>query len=385
MLALQANLPETLPGQNVTFIVYGDAELVNEVPPEEQEAPPPVLSGQTTGGTNVRSGPGTGYAIAGTLSVSEEVTAVGRNEAGDWVQIDFGDSPAWAYAPLLTMEGDVNVLVVVAAGEVVESAYTAPMQAFRFTSGVGEPVCQEAPKDGLLVQAPTDTTVHFMINGVEVEVGSTALLLVDEDLLGVNTFDGVVNVTSGGETQTAEPGYQVIAAASVPPTEPEPYEYENVRTAPVEVLPELVSIPVTVPGDLLDGWLDSGISVHTGQTFTISASGEVNIWTDCETYKIEQDIPDIDCARAIIGPAGGRGIVELIFDDPAVIDAYPARSEIVGILLGRIDEGEMFAVGEGGTFTADRDGTLQFRVNDDNLNDNNEGAFIVIVEIAEEE
>ncbi len=49
MLALQANLPDTLPGQNVTFIIYGDAELVNEVPPEEQEAPPPTLSAQSTG------------------------------------------------------------------------------------------------------------------------------------------------------------------------------------------------------------------------------------------------------------------------------------------------------------------------------------------------
>lgn len=35
---LQANLPDTLPGQNVTFIIFGDVELVNRVTPEQVES-----------------------------------------------------------------------------------------------------------------------------------------------------------------------------------------------------------------------------------------------------------------------------------------------------------------------------------------------------------
>lgn len=35
---LQANLPDTLPGQNVTFIIFGDVELVNQVTPEQVES-----------------------------------------------------------------------------------------------------------------------------------------------------------------------------------------------------------------------------------------------------------------------------------------------------------------------------------------------------------
>ena len=83
----------------------------------------------------------------------------------------------------------------------------------------------------------------------------------------------MVNVTSAGETQTAEPGYQVVAAADVVPTEPEPYYYEAVRAAPVDLLPEPVSIPVVVPGT--SDWVDS-VVVTTGQTFTIVAGGGVN-------------------------------------------------------------------------------------------------------------
>ncbi len=325
------------------------------------------------------------------------MTIVGRNEVGDWVQIDFGDSPAWAYAPLLTIEGDVNTLTVVAAGEVVESVYSAPMQAFRFTSGVGEPVCQEAPRDGLLVQAPTDTVVHFMINGVEVEVGSTALLLVDGNLLGVNTFDGAVSVTSAGETQTAEPGYQVVAAAGVPPAEPEPYDNEVVRTAPVDLLPEPVIIPVVVPGDsgvtTPTGWVNSGIVINAGQSFTLTASGTVNVWSDCETTIHTQDwAVNSNCSEYINGPEGGGfthpdGVKHTIIgDDNPIANEYPAPNERLWVLLGRIgDGGDVFAVGEGGNFTAASEGTLQFRINDASYNDDNEGAFIVVVEIAEEE
>src|SRR5687767_6084973 len=33
LMRLQANLPDTLPGQNVTFVVFGDVEMVNRVSP----------------------------------------------------------------------------------------------------------------------------------------------------------------------------------------------------------------------------------------------------------------------------------------------------------------------------------------------------------------
>jgi hypothetical protein len=252
MMALQVNLPDTLPGQNVTFIIYGDAELHSETLPEGVSYTCTATPG---GNMNLRGGPGTNFAVVGGLAGGQEATVIGKNTAGDWLCLE-GEDKMWVYEPLVNTTCTIELLPTYEGDEVTvpepAADYTAPMQAFRFTSGIGETACEEAPKDGLLVQAPTGTTVHFMINGVEVEVGSTALLLINEDLLGVNTFDGAVSVTAAGETQTAEPGYQVIAADDVPPTEPEPYDYDNVRAAPVNLLPEPVSIPVAVPAD--SGW-----------------------------------------------------------------------------------------------------------------------------------
>jgi hypothetical protein len=385
LLALQANLPGTLPGQNVTFIVYGDAELVSAVPPEVQASPPSVLNAQATRIVNVRSGPGTGYAVIGALSSSTKVKVSGRNAAGDWLFTAFEGNSAWVYAPLLTIDGDMDMLTIVDADAGVESAYTAPMQAFRFTSGISQSACEEAPRDGLLVQAPTDTTVRFMINSVEIEVGSTALLFAEDDMVSVNTFDGMVNVTAANETQTAEPGFQVSAAANIPPSKPEPYDYEAVRTAPVNLLPEPVSIPVSVPGN--SDWVDSGISMTERQMFTVTATGIVNVWTDCETQKYEVGLDNFDCSSSVVGPNGGepRWLNGQILAIGESRSAFPMPDAVLHSLIGRIgDSGEMFFIGEGGTFTANATGTLQFRVNDVDDMSNNDGAFVVIVALADE-
>lgn len=54
------------------------------------------------------------------------------------------------------------------------------MEAFYFTTGLGNPQCKTAP-DSLIVQSPQGVRVNFTINGAEVELGSTAILsIVDE-------------------------------------------------------------------------------------------------------------------------------------------------------------------------------------------------------------
>ena len=91
MMSLQANLPNTLPGQNVTFILFGDVILKN-------------------------------------------VTAQNQTEDGE----------------------------------------IAPMQAFYLTTGIGDSRCVEAPPSGMLVQTPQGVgAVNFVLNGVEVVIGST--------------------------------------------------------------------------------------------------------------------------------------------------------------------------------------------------------------------
>jgi len=58
---------------------------------------------------NVRSGPGTDYPRVGVLLNRQEVPALGRTPAGDWVQIIYAgveEGVAWVYAPLVRVLGD---------------------------------------------------------------------------------------------------------------------------------------------------------------------------------------------------------------------------------------------------------------------------------------
>jgi uncharacterized protein YraI len=57
---------------------------------------------------NVRSGPGTAYAIVGAAVAGDGFPITGRNEAGDWWQVCcFNDLPGWLYGPLVNaVDGD---------------------------------------------------------------------------------------------------------------------------------------------------------------------------------------------------------------------------------------------------------------------------------------
>ena len=67
---------------------------------------------------NVRSGPGTQYAIIGQLNSGNEVRITGRsNDDSDWLRIDFQGSDGWLAYFTVTVFGDVNRLDIVAPRE----------------------------------------------------------------------------------------------------------------------------------------------------------------------------------------------------------------------------------------------------------------------------
>ena len=66
-------------------------------------------------------------------------------------------------------------------------------------------------------------------------------------------------------------------------------------------------------------------------------------------------------------------------------NTYPINAIAGGVLLGRIGEdGNLFIVGRGGTFYAERTGLLYLRINDDILSDN-EGYVTVEVSVTSPE
>jgi hypothetical protein len=282
---------------------------------------------------------------------------------------------------------------------------------------VGKPACAEAPRDGLLVQAPKKLTVNFLINGIEVKIGSTVLLTAPTDnQLTVSTLEGQATVTSAGKSEVVEAGFATTATEGQPPEKPQPYDYDQVKISPTQLLPEKVVIlqsgsvatqtpapeataqpaaettepPIPPSGSSVDvtlvvpgaiEWFDSGVAVHSGQTFTLSASGVVNVWSDCETDKHRRGYDAMDCSTFINGPGGGSGSADA---------SFPAPGERIWALLGRVGSGgRQFVVGDGGTFVADSDGTLQFRINDASINElgelelDNTGSFTVVIQVQE--
>lgn len=113
-------------------------------------------------------------------------------------------------------------------------------------------------------------------------------------------------------------------------------------------------------------WVDSGITVSAGQTFTIEAFGLMNPCSD--TYPNGSEI----CI--FYTPVGGEWAVPEEND----FGVFPGPGLPFMALLGRIGDGQPFLVGEGGTFTAEESGTLWFTSND-NLRTDNQGAYGVLI------
>jgi uncharacterized protein YgiM (DUF1202 family) len=263
LLKLQANLPDTLPGQNVTFLLFGDVELQNAVEPADAEAPEAVsLSVTANGGANIRTAPSTDSQIAGSLSTGETTTANGRNADGTWLRIVIPDSDSfgWVSASLLVPDGDASTLPVVQGTDAVES-FT-PMQAFYFQTGITGTTCADAPADGILIQTPEGAgNITLRANDVDIQLGSTAYLqAVPGADMTMSVVEGQGSVTADGVTVDVPAGTQVTIpldenlSAAGAPSEAQPYDEALVANLPVEVLPEPIEIappaePTEAPDD----------------------------------------------------------------------------------------------------------------------------------------
>ena len=61
---------------------------------------------------NIRSGPGTNYAIAGTVGAGTRLAITGKNAAGGWRRVDFHGQHGWIFAPYVDATNGETVEVV---------------------------------------------------------------------------------------------------------------------------------------------------------------------------------------------------------------------------------------------------------------------------------
>ncbi|RMG84995.1 MAG: hypothetical protein D6712_10240, partial [Chloroflexi bacterium] len=191
VMLLQGNLPETLPGQNITVLVFGDVTLRNAVAPA-------TVHVTTTANARARlvpyvdNNPGN---IVTAVPAGVQLNALGRNEAGDWIYValgqyaDNGRSEAWISTLVLQVSGDRMSLPLVT--EDFTPPTNTPMRAFYLSTGITQSDCNELPPDGILVQTPEGVlNATFTVNGVDITLGSTAFLRTAEDNLEVYMVEG---------------------------------------------------------------------------------------------------------------------------------------------------------------------------------------------------
>jgi len=163
VLSVQANLPDTLPGQNVTMMVYGDSTLETQISIR--------LNVGSNQAVNIRKAPSTAGEVIGQLTSGELIQADGRLEDNSWVRVVLVDGLlGWVNTSVATVEGDIASLPAVTADE---QEFASSQSAFYFTSGIGKSACAELPSGGLMLQSPEGTEVELLINDVNIQIGST--------------------------------------------------------------------------------------------------------------------------------------------------------------------------------------------------------------------
>jgi hypothetical protein len=169
VMNVQANLPSALPGQSVTFLLMGDAQVENAVPPEQAFAGGTPIPVTTASFADLHSGPARTTNLITSLPAGAPLAADAISPDGAWLRAANDQTGGWVELALL-QPADVTSLPTLTG-----DAYT-PMQAFYFDTGLGTTSCQDAP-DALLVQGPQTIEVSLNVNGVEVNVGSTVQLI----------------------------------------------------------------------------------------------------------------------------------------------------------------------------------------------------------------
>jgi len=83
-----------------------------EPPPTATPVPPVVMTDEKV---NVRSGPGTAYPVIGQAQPGQKYPVTGKNPQGDWWQINFNGQSGWIIDRLVSKEGQIDSVQVVAS------------------------------------------------------------------------------------------------------------------------------------------------------------------------------------------------------------------------------------------------------------------------------
>ena len=188
---------------------------------------------------------------------------------------------------------------------------------------------------------------------------ATVLAVAMVALITALVMSGSIAVAGQGDTTTSLQGN---ASSRTVESTPEPSPM-----APRAPMPQSAAVPAQCSGvnctiSSLAGWQQTPRTLKQGDSFSIAHGS--GTWT-----VDKRSIP-------FVGPEGY----------PADVDSRIGYADLCKVkrdapyaaLLGKIDDGPLFLVGRGGSFTADRDGSLYLTINDQTYcQGDNEGSVIV--------
>jgi uncharacterized repeat protein (TIGR01451 family) len=169
LMNVQANLPDTFPGQNVVFMLLGDSEMENAVEPGTAFESNVLVPVTTQSGSDLFAQPSMESSLLSIVPPGVTLEADATSVDGQWVRVTFRDTPGWLMRTVLNVPAEPALPVFDP-----ETSRT-PMQAFYFRTGLGQIDCQQAP-DTLVVQGPRGIAVDITANGADIQLGSTILL-----------------------------------------------------------------------------------------------------------------------------------------------------------------------------------------------------------------
>lgn len=194
LMNVQANIPNSLPGQSVVFMLIGDAELENAVSPEEIFTPATPVTLTVAVTANVRSGAGTTFNTLGRVEAGIVLKADALSADKGWLRVAFGGGVGWISRTVIQDSPSYDALPV------FDGTQKTPMQAFYLRTGIGTTDCENAPTDTLLVQGPKNIKIDLTVNGANIRVGSSiAIRTPSADKMEITVIDGEVVALGGGE------------------------------------------------------------------------------------------------------------------------------------------------------------------------------------------
>ena len=192
LMSVQANLPDTLPGQSVIFMIMGGTQVENGVAPEDAFETTGTANVTLQIGADLYFAPDFSSEVVGNIPMGTTLTADAVSEDGQWVRVAYQGTPGWVTRQVIGADVDLSGLSVIGPDT------NTPMQAFYFRTSIAGTECSEAPTS-LIVQGPENLTVDINANGADIRLSSTiALSALDVDPVTLRYLQETFGEVAGG-------------------------------------------------------------------------------------------------------------------------------------------------------------------------------------------